>query len=207
MLDNYIDTLIELIPEPIKKPFRWIFNADPNTYTYLRISAIVPLILCLSYRYYLSALIVFAIAALTDIVDGYLARKTKNITPTGIIFDPVADKVIFLSAFIMTSHEVLCSTIYWFIIIGESTLMVITFLALVMPRQRKNIGVKIGSNCWGKFKMLTESIGIGLLFIYLKNPNHLIALIVITLFILACIFIVLSLQGHLKTPLTTLLKK
>lgn len=209
MLDKYVDKSIKLIPESAKKPFRWMFNFDPNIYTYLRIFAVVPLILSLFYRYYLAALAVFIIAVITDFIDGYLARKTKKITPTGTVFDPVADKVIFLSAFIMTSHEVLCSTIYWFIIIGESTLMATSFLALIMPQTSKATGVEIGSNKWGKCKMFSESLGVSLLLIYLnlKTYNFITALIVVALFSLACIFIVLSLQGHLKAPLKKLLKK
>ena len=46
------------------------------------------------------ALLVFAIAAITDAYDGHIARKYNQITPVGKFLDPVADKILVLSAFI-----------------------------------------------------------------------------------------------------------
>ena len=46
------------------------------------------------------SLLVFAIAAITDAYDGHLARKYNQITPVGKFLDPVADKILVLSAFI-----------------------------------------------------------------------------------------------------------
>jgi CDP-diacylglycerol--glycerol-3-phosphate 3-phosphatidyltransferase len=53
------------------------------------------------YGQYLVCAIIFAIAALTDWVDGYLARKLNQITPFGAFIDPVADKLMVAVALVL----------------------------------------------------------------------------------------------------------
>ncbi len=76
----------------------------PNILTLLRI-ALIPVFLGLfylsfSWAYQLCAL-VFAAAALTDILDGYLARRLGQVSPLGAFLDPVADKLMVATALIL----------------------------------------------------------------------------------------------------------
>ncbi len=77
----------------------------PNGLTLTRIALIPFIILFFSFPeipfFCLTAAIVFAIAALTDWYDGFLARRQGKVTFMGIALDPVADKLLTCSAFIM----------------------------------------------------------------------------------------------------------
>ncbi|MBL7155895.1 MAG: CDP-alcohol phosphatidyltransferase family protein [Candidatus Omnitrophica bacterium] len=74
-----------------------------NKITILRILLIPFFIAFILYSKWELALLVFIIAALTDAIDGYIARALKQRTELGKILDPIADKLIILSAFICLS--------------------------------------------------------------------------------------------------------
>ena len=71
----------------------------PNLLSLLRIILTPLFIIFLFSDDRLLALIIFAVAAITDAYDGHLARKYNQITPQGKFLDPLADKILVLSAF------------------------------------------------------------------------------------------------------------
>lgn len=76
----------------------------PNLLTFLRIAVIPVLIVLLltpdKVKNFAAGLI-YSAASLTDLLDGYLARKYGSMTKTGKLFDPLADKLLVSTAFIM----------------------------------------------------------------------------------------------------------
>ncbi len=76
----------------------------PNMLTLFRI-ALIPVIVVLFYLPYewtrMASAAVFATAAFTDLIDGYIARSTGQITDLGAFLDPVADKLMVAVALTM----------------------------------------------------------------------------------------------------------
>ena len=70
----------------------------PNLISLIRISLVIPTVLNLLAGKYIFALILFAIASVSDAVDGFLARFFKWQTDLGKIFDPVADKLLMIGS-------------------------------------------------------------------------------------------------------------
>ena len=98
----------------------------PNKLSVLRI-ALVPLLVLLMYQtnevcHWLSIL-VFAAAAFTDFLDGHIARKQHIVTDFGKFLDPVADKLLVLSALIMLCHQDLMVTFVVIIILARELLV------------------------------------------------------------------------------------
>jgi len=76
----------------------------PNLLTLLRI-LLIPIFVLFFYLpfswHYVATALIFAFAALTDRLDGYLARKLKQVSPLGEFLDPVADKLIVVVALVL----------------------------------------------------------------------------------------------------------
>src|SRR3990167_10009481 len=89
------------------RPYNQMFNW-PNVLTLLRIS-LVPLLVIFFYLpvwwAHLAAAVIFAVASITDWLDGYLARYLKQSTKLGAFLDPVADKLMVSVALVLIVAE------------------------------------------------------------------------------------------------------
>ena len=72
----------------------------PNALTMSRLVLAVVLFVLLAWEYFRSSFVVFVVAASTDWMDGYLARKRGETTVLGRILDPFVDKVVVIGTFI-----------------------------------------------------------------------------------------------------------
>ena len=73
----------------------------PNILTIIRFILIPFIYISVLSKHFLTALIIFTVSALTDILDGYIARKYNYITDIGKLIDPLADKLTQVSTLIV----------------------------------------------------------------------------------------------------------
>ena len=136
----------------------------PNYITLSRIASIPLLIWILSSHYFssqqghkeIAACLVFLLASITDGLDGYLARRRGQITPIGMLLDPLADKLMVTAAFITLVQFNPRIVPAWIavIIIGRE------FLVSGLRTIATSEGFTIEASDFGKFKMVVQIISV-----------------------------------------------
>lgn len=127
-----------------------------NKLTMARIIA-VPLFVAFmstSIHNYLLALIIFILASITDTLDGQIARKYNLITDFGKLMDPLADKLLVISALVCLMDKGVVSAIVVIIIIARE-LMVSGIRAVAASK-----GHVIAAGKSGKIKTVVQMVGI-----------------------------------------------
>ena len=80
----------------------------PNLLTILRIILIPVFVTALLYERYKIALVVFVLAAISDFLDGIIARAKNQVTELGSFLDPIADKFLLVTSFVLfTIHQLI----------------------------------------------------------------------------------------------------
>lgn len=125
----------------------------PTALTLSRI-ILIPVFMFTVYLHPLFGAFIFSIASLTDFLDGYLARRSGDITKFGIILDPIADKFLVISALIvLVDMERLAAWIAITIIVRE---FLVTGLRVVALSKDIVIPAEVG----GKIKTTIQIIAI-----------------------------------------------
>ncbi|WP_405599885.1 MULTISPECIES: CDP-diacylglycerol--glycerol-3-phosphate 3-phosphatidyltransferase [unclassified Pseudoalteromonas] len=147
----------------------------PNTLTTFRLF-LIPIFLVIFYLpyswAYFAAAFIFWLASITDILDGYLARKLEQSTPFGAFLDPVADKVMVCAALVALSeqYQSMYMTIPALIIISRE--IIISALREWMAEQGKRGNVAVSN--MGKIKTAAQMLAIiGLIWQYDTWMNYL----------------------------------
>lgn len=99
---------------------------------------------------YLISILIFLIASITDMLDGKIARKTGSITDFGKFADPLADKLLVMSAFICFIELDISNSVVAMIILTRE--LVITSIRLIGASKNK----VISANRWGKVKTVSQ---------------------------------------------------
>ena len=161
----------------------------PNKLTLLRICLIpVFVILMLSQvsNFFLISCIIFIIASITDFLDGKIARKYNLVTDFGKFMDPLADKLLVLSALIcMIEYDLVAG---WMVIIIVARELTVSILRAIAADNGKVIAASGG----GKIKTTSQMIAIILLLIGANYANETIVFIGTIAMYIATIFTLYS---------------
>jgi CDP-diacylglycerol--glycerol-3-phosphate 3-phosphatidyltransferase len=167
------------------------------------------------------AIVLFAFAATTDFVDGYLARKWDVVSMFGRLMDPFCDKVLILGTFIyfagprfsvetwVESEKVLtmATGIYpWMVVIIIARELLVTSIRSVL----ESMGHSCGAKWSGKFKMIFQSLVLPLILLLVVNfqpDQH--AGVMFTINLLAWLLLIITVWSGLPylTGLLAVLRK
>lgn len=153
----------------------------PNTLTLFRLFLIpVFVILFFSSLPLGYSIFIFLLAGLTDVLDGYIARRYNLITKWGIVLDPLADKLMLVTVLTCLVAKHYIPSLVLFIIAGKEVFMIASGILLY-----KN-GTVIPSNIYGKLASLFFYISIfvlvfdeqlGIYLLYISVISSIVALV------------------------------
>src|ERR671919_2671444 len=138
----------------------------PNLLTLVRIFIVPLLVVVLLTRFsedwvglpqHIAGVSLFLFAAITDVLDGWIARRRKQVSRFGILLDPIADKLLISAAFISLVENTLAPAWAVCIIVGRE--FAVSGLRSVAAAD----GVVISASRMGKFKMAAQVLAVALL--------------------------------------------
>lgn len=161
----------------------------PNTLTVIRM-ALIPVVVWLlsdepEYWEHMAAFVLFVGAMITDIIDGYLARKWNLVTPAGAYLDPLADKLMVTAVLVMLVP--LGWLPAWLVVLLLCREIAITGLRGIASQE----GLVISASSLGKIKTAFQSTALGFLLFHVEalgidpQPAGVVLMYIATFFSLA----------------------
>lgn len=165
-------------------------SITPNKITLLRIILTPVVYFFVLYYHYKIGFFLFLCVAFTDAVDGSMARTQNKITKFGMLFDPLADKLLIGSMVFLLVFR------YFGVWLGISILAIeiIFILSALWVRVRFKT-VKM-ANIWGKIKMLSQVIAMSITMIAILSDQTSLLAVAYWFFGLSVGFAVISLFRH-----------
>ena len=123
-------------------------TSPPNLLSLSRLPLAAGLFACISYEAWAAGLAVFAAAAVTDALDGWLARRMGLVSAVGRALDPLTDKVLLGGAFIYLLRVPAAGLTEWVV----TTLIARELLVTGLRGMAEAAGVSFAADRWGKLK-------------------------------------------------------
>ena len=161
----------------------------PNSVTIVRFILTPFVILLLLWGYNVAAMYLFLFTAFTDALDGTIARVRDKITPWGTVYDPVADKLLIGSCLLFLTLQYLP----WYIT-GLIVLLEVIFLTGGFIKKKE--GIIMSPSWWGKSKMITQVVGVGVLMLGVVLQSAFFIELSWYIFILAIVLAVINIVRY-----------
>lgn len=129
----------------------------PNVLTTARLVLSIVVFVLVPLGCYFSALVVFIVAASTDWVDGYWARRFNQVTQVGRIFDPFVDKIIVCGLFIFLAAAPKSGIAAWMAVVVVGRELLVTALRGFIEQHGGDFSAKMA----GKLKMVFQCVAGG----------------------------------------------
>lgn len=126
----------------------------PNALTLTRLGLSIVLFVFLAYGQYLTSFVLFVVAASTDWLDGYYARKYGQVTMLGRIMDPFVDKVIVCGTFVFLAAIPTSGIRPWMAVVIFGREMLVTALRSYLEQQGQDFSAQFS----GKLKMALQCV-------------------------------------------------
>ncbi|MCC3864895.1 CDP-diacylglycerol--glycerol-3-phosphate 3-phosphatidyltransferase [Terrisporobacter petrolearius] len=143
----------------------------PNKLTLLRVLLIPVFVIIMMLdvtNHYLMACLIFIIASITDALDGHIARKNNLVTDFGKFMDPLADKLLVISALICMIESNLVAG--WMVIIIVARELTVSILRAIAAADGKVIAASGG----GKIKTISQMLAIIILLLGANIDNSML---------------------------------
>jgi CDP-diacylglycerol--glycerol-3-phosphate 3-phosphatidyltransferase len=150
------------VPGPSGSPWN-----VPNLLTSARFVLAIAVILLIQFKLFLAAMILFIIAASTDWMDGYWARKYGQVTKFGRIFDPFVDKIIICGTFIALVAVPDSGIQPWMAVLVVGRELLVTSLRGMI----EGAGKDFSATAIGKWKMVFQCVAVVASLLYLISPE------------------------------------
>lgn len=139
----------------------------PNLLTSARFVLAIAVILLIQAELFLAAVILFVIAASTDWIDGYWARKYGQVTKFGRIFDPFVDKIIICGTFIALVAVPDSGIQAWLAVLVVGRELLVTSLRGMI----EGAGKDFSATAIGKLKMVFQCVAVVASLLFLSSPD------------------------------------
>jgi len=137
----------------------------PNLLTSIRLALAIAVIGLIHCHWFMAALVTFVVAAGTDWMDGYWARKYGQVTKLGRIFDPFVDKIIICGTFIALVAIPNSGIVAWMAVVVVGRELLVTSLRGII----EGAGGDFSATCWGKWKMVFQCLAVVMSLAYLMQ--------------------------------------